>query len=91
MISSFIKCLKLYKPWWVSIIEALMVQVVEYNSTLRDERIVEIVNDAPEVAYSMRDVLSQSVKAKVLAFTDPRIALEHLNLNHREYAVLISD
>jgi len=39
----------------------------------------------------MRDVLSQSVGAKVLAFTDPRTALEHFNLNYREYAVLISD
>jgi len=73
VISSFVKSLKHYRPWWVSIIEALMVQVVEYNSTSRDKRFVAIVNDYPELAYSTRDVLSQSVGAKVLAFTDPKI------------------
>lgn len=35
--------------------------------------------------------MSQIEGAEVLAFTDPMKALEHFNLNYREYAVLISD
>jgi DNA-binding NtrC family response regulator len=91
VISSLVKYLKHYKPWWVSIIEAIMVQVVEYKSTSHGKRFVAIVNDYAELAHLFRDALSQIEGAEVLAFTDPKIALEHFNLNYREYAVLISD
>ena len=79
MISSFVKCLKHYKPWWVGIIEAVTVQIVEYK------RFVPIVKDNAELAHLFRDYLSEIEGAEVLAFTDPKLALEHFTLNYREY------
>ena len=37
------------------------------------------------------DALSQIDGAEVFAFTDPLLALEHFQTNHRNYSVVISD
>lgn len=93
MISSIIKCLKHYRPWWAEIIEGLILWKFrrdEYRPS-GDRPFIAVVNDEPELAYLYKDMLNQIKWAKAIAFTDPIKALKHFNLNHREYAGLISD
>lgn len=52
---------------------------------------VAVIDDEADLAYLFKDALSQIEGVKVFAFTDPSLALEHFQMNHQNYRVVISD
>jgi DNA-binding NtrC family response regulator len=52
---------------------------------------VAVVDDEIDLAYLFKEVLSQIPNVRVLAFSDPMLALEHFQQNHRNYRCVISD
>ena len=52
---------------------------------------VAVIDDETDLAYLFKDALSQIDGVQVFAFTDPLLALEHFQTNHRNYSVVISD
>ncbi len=52
---------------------------------------VAIIDDEMDLVYLFRDALSQIVGVQVFGFTDPHLAVEHFQINHRNYKVVISD
>jgi two-component system, cell cycle response regulator CpdR len=52
---------------------------------------IAIIDDEPDIAYLFKEALSQIDGAEVFSFTDPLLALEHFQTNHKNYRVVISD
>lgn len=52
---------------------------------------IAIVDDEPDLAYLFRDALSQIPDARVFAFSDPLLALEHVRTNSENYQCVVSD
>jgi DNA-binding NtrC family response regulator len=52
---------------------------------------VAVVEDEMDLAYLFRDALSNIDGVQVFAFTDPLLALEHFQMNHHKYRVIVSD
>ena len=52
---------------------------------------VAVVDDEIDLACLFRDALSQIDEVRVFAFSDPHLALEHFQINHHNYTVVISD
>jgi DNA-binding NtrC family response regulator len=52
---------------------------------------VSVVDDEVDLASLFKDALSQIPNTRVLAFSDPVLALEHFQLNQRNYKCVISD
>jgi two-component SAPR family response regulator len=50
-----------------------------------------VVDDEADIAYLFRDVLSTIKGVRIFAFTDPTLALEHFQTNHRNYKCVITD
>ena len=58
---------------------------------LNDNKIVSIVDDELKNAHLFHSALCTIKGIKVFEFTDPVKALQHLKLNNKDYAVMISD
>ena len=56
-----------------------------------DKRIVSIVDDELKTAQLFHSALCTIKGINVFEFTDPVKALQHLKLNKKDYAVMISD
>ena len=52
---------------------------------------ISVVDDQADIAYLFRDVLSTIRGVRVFAFTDPVLALEHFQINYRNYKCVITD
>lgn len=52
---------------------------------------IAIIDDEPDLGYLFRDALSQIPDTRVFAFTDPMLALEHIQTNSEKYRCVISD
>ena len=52
---------------------------------------ISVVDDEADIAYLFRDVLSIIRGVHVFAFTDPVLALEHFQINYRNYKCVITD
>jgi response regulator RpfG family c-di-GMP phosphodiesterase len=52
---------------------------------------IGIVDDERDLLYLFRDALSQIPNVRVFAFSDPLLALEHFQYNHKNYRCIISD
>ena len=52
---------------------------------------ISVVDDEADIAYLFRDVLSTIRGVRVFAFTDPVLALEHFQINYRNYKCVITD
>jgi DNA-binding NtrC family response regulator len=52
---------------------------------------ISVVDDELDLVYLFKDALSQIEGVQVFAFTDPNMALEHFQLNHQNYRVVITD
>ena len=52
---------------------------------------VAVVDDEDDLVQLYKDALSQIRGIKVFAFTDSNLALEHFNINHDNYFLVISD
>lgn len=52
---------------------------------------ISVVDDEAGIAYLFRDVLSTIKGVRVFAFTEPVLALEHFQTNHRNYKCVITD
>ncbi len=52
---------------------------------------ISVVDDEADIAYLFRDVLSTIKGVRVFAFTEPVLALEHFQTNHRNYKCVITD
>jgi DNA-binding NtrC family response regulator len=56
-----------------------------------DNKIVSIVDDELKTAQLFHSTLCKIKGINVFEFTDPVKALQHLKLNNKDYAVMISD
>ena len=56
-----------------------------------DNKIVSIVDDEVKTAQLFHNALCTIKGINVFEFTDPVKALQHLKLNKKDYAVMISD
>jgi len=56
-----------------------------------NKRIVSIVDDELDIAVLLYDALHTIKEIQVFMFTDPRMALDHLKINSKDYVLLISD
>lgn len=52
---------------------------------------ISVVDDEADIAYLFRDALRTIKGIDVVAFTDPVLALEHFQINHRNYKCVITD
>ena len=52
---------------------------------------VAVIDDEKDLAYLFKDALSQIDGIQVFAFSDPKLALEHIQTNHQHYRVAITD
>jgi DNA-binding NtrC family response regulator len=52
---------------------------------------VAVIDDEIDLACLFRDALNQIDGIEVFAFSDPRLALEHIQTNHERYKIIISD
>ena len=52
---------------------------------------LSVIDDEVELAYLFKDALSQIDEIQVFAFSDPKLALEHFQLNRQQYQVVITD
>lgn len=52
---------------------------------------VAVIDDEADLAYLFKDALSQIDGVMVFNFTDPLLALEHFQSNHKNYRVVITD
>ena len=52
---------------------------------------VAVIDDEVDLAYLFKDALSQIDGVQVLAFSDPKLAFEHFQLNRQQYQVVITD
>ena len=46
---------------------------------------VAVIDDEVDLAYLFKDALSQIDGVQVLAFSDPKLAFEHFQLNRQQY------
>jgi two-component system nitrogen regulation response regulator GlnG len=56
-----------------------------------DNKIVSVVDDEQKTAELFHETLCTTKGINVFQFTDPVKALEHLKINKKDYAVMISD
>lgn len=61
------------------------------NLSLDDNKIISVVDKELNDAELFQNVLSTIKGINVVKFTDPMEALDHLKLNRKNYAVMISD
>jgi DNA-binding NtrC family response regulator len=52
---------------------------------------VAVIDDEIDLAYLFKDALSQIDGLMVFNFSDPSLALEHFQSNHKNYSVIITD
>jgi DNA-binding NtrC family response regulator len=52
---------------------------------------VAVIDDEVDLAYLFKDALSQIDGLMVFNFSDPSLALEHFQSNHKNYSVVITD
>ncbi len=52
---------------------------------------VAVIDDEIDLVYLFKDALSQINGIQVFAFSDPNLALEHFQLNHENYRVVVAD
>jgi len=64
---------------------------VARNDKSTNNRIVSIVDDEQDIIILFRDVLKSINGVTVFTFTDPRLALEHFQMNEHAYVLVISD
>jgi DNA-binding NtrC family response regulator len=56
-----------------------------------ERRLVAIVDDEKDITVLLSDALKRIEGISIVAFNDPKIALEHFKTNFDAYAVIISD
>ena len=56
-----------------------------------NRRLVAIVDDEEDISNLFSDALKRIESISIVAFNDPKIALEHFKTNFDAYAVIISD
>ena len=52
---------------------------------------VAVIDDEIDLAYLFKDALSQIDGLMVFNFSDPSLALEHFQSNHKNYSLVITD
>ncbi len=52
---------------------------------------VAVKDDDIDLVYLFKDALSQINGVEIFAFSDPNLALEHFQINHQNYRVVVSD
>ena len=52
---------------------------------------VAVIDDERDLACLFKDALSQIDGIQIFAFSDPKLALEHFQINHQYYRVVITD
>ena len=60
-------------------------------NTSNKTQCISVLDDEADIAYLFRDALSIIKGVDVFAFTDPVLALEHFQINHRNYKCVITD
>jgi DNA-binding NtrC family response regulator len=51
---------------------------------------VAVIDDEKDLACLFKDALSQIDGIRIFAFSDPKLALEHFQINHQHYNVVIT-
>jgi DNA-binding response OmpR family regulator len=52
---------------------------------------IAIIDDEPDLACLFKDALSQIDGIQVFAFSDPKLALKHFEINQQHYKIVITD
>ncbi len=52
---------------------------------------VAVIDDEKDLACLFKDALSQIDGIQIFAFSDPKLALEHFQINQQHYKVVITD
>ncbi len=61
------------------------------NRKIQSPMHVAVIDDEIDLVYLFKDALSQIDRVQVFAFTDPEAALEHFEINQRNYRVVVAD
>lgn len=61
------------------------------DETKQSPMYVAVVDDETDLLYLFKDALTQLDNIAVLTFSDPQLAVEHFQLNHRNYGVVVAD
>ena len=65
--------------------------VERWTLLLHSIKIVSIIDDEQDITILFRDAIMGINGVTVLTFTDPRLALEHFQMNKHTYVLVISD
>ena len=52
---------------------------------------MSVIDDELDLTYLFGQALKEIKAIKVFAFSDPKLAFEHFQMNHKYYQVIISD
>lgn len=52
---------------------------------------MSVIDDEEDLVYLFKEALKQIKGIHVISFTDPKLALQHFQINHKQYGVVIAD
>jgi len=61
------------------------------NTSVSKSKLIAIVDDEDDIVKLFRDAIGKINGITIFTFTDPVLALEHININKQKYVLVISD
>ena len=68
-----------------------MVLLLAADNSISKSKLIAIVDDEDDIVKLFRDAIGKINGITIFTFTDPVLALEHININKQKYVLVISD
>lgn len=68
-----------------------MVLLLDADNSISKSKLIAIVDDEDDIVKLFRDAIGKINGITIFTFTDPVLALEHININKQKYVLVISD
>ena len=68
-----------------------MVLLLAADNSVSKSKLIAIVDDEDDIVKLFRDAIGKINGITIFTFTDPVLALEHININKQKYVLVISD
>jgi DNA-binding NtrC family response regulator len=68
-----------------------LVLLLAADNSVSKSKLIAIVDDEDDIVKLFRDAIGKINGITIFTFTDPVLALEHININKQKYVLVISD
>jgi DNA-binding NtrC family response regulator len=68
-----------------------LVLLLAADNSISKSKLIAIVDDEDDIVKLFRDAIGKINGITIFTFTDPVLALEHININKQKYVLVISD